>query len=31
MLQGQELLSFVEANVDMDQHDIARAAGYVKV
>jgi len=31
MLNGQELLSFVEANVDMDQHDIARAAGYVKV
>ena len=31
MLKGQELLSFVKANVDMDQYEIARAAGYVRV
>ena len=28
MLTGQELLSFVEANEDMDQYETARAAGY---
>lgn len=31
MLTGQELLSFVEANADMDQYEIARGAGYVRV
>jgi len=31
MLTGQELLSFVKANVDMDQAEIARGAGYVRV
>lgn len=31
MLTGQELLSFVKANEDMDQAEIARAAGYVRV
>jgi len=31
MLTGQELLSFVRANVDMDQAEIARGAGYVRV
>jgi len=30
MLTGQELLSFVKANADMDQSEIAREAGYVK-
>lgn len=31
MLTGQELLSFVKANEDMDQAEIAREAGYVRV
>ena len=31
MLTGQELLSFVKANVEMDQAEIARGAGYVRV
>jgi hypothetical protein len=31
MLTGQELLSFVEANADMDQYEIARGAGYSRV
>lgn len=31
MLTGQELLSFVQANVDMDQAEIARATGYARV
>lgn len=31
MLTGQELLSFVKANEDMDQSELARGAGYVKV
>lgn len=31
MLTGQELLSFVKANPDMDQAQLARGAGYVKV
>lgn len=30
MLTGQELLSFVKANADMDQNELAREAGYVK-
>ena len=30
MLTGQELLSFVKANADMDQSELAREAGYVK-
>jgi hypothetical protein len=30
MLTGQELLSFVKANADMDQAELAREAGYVK-
>jgi ABC-type lipoprotein release transport system permease subunit len=31
MLTGQELLSLVKANGDMDQTELAREAGYVKV
>lgn len=31
MLTGQELLSFVKANDDMDQAELAREACYVKV
>jgi hypothetical protein len=31
MLTGQELLSLVKANGDMDQAELAREAGYVKV
>lgn len=31
MLTGQELLSFVKANKDMDRSEIAREAGYVRV
>lgn len=31
MLTGQELLSLVKANGDMDQSELAREAGYVKV
>jgi hypothetical protein len=30
MLTGQDLLSFVKANADMDQAELAREAGYVK-
>lgn len=30
MLTGQELLSFVKANPDMDQNELARETGYVK-
>ena len=30
MLTGQELLSFVKANPEMDQAQIARGAGYVR-
>jgi len=30
MLTGQELLSFVKANPDMDQAQLARGAGYVR-
>jgi hypothetical protein len=29
MLTGQELVAFVKANPDMDQTELARAAGYV--
>lgn len=31
MLTGQELLAFVKANPDMDQTELARAAGYVRL
>jgi hypothetical protein len=31
MLTGQELISLVKANGDMDQAELAREAGYVKV
>jgi ABC-type lipoprotein release transport system permease subunit len=31
MLTGQELLSLVKANADMDQAELAREAGYVKL
>jgi len=31
MLTGQELLAFVEANGDMDQSELARETGYVRV
>lgn len=30
MLTGQELLSFVKANADLDQSELARETGYVK-
>lgn len=30
MLTGQDLLSFVKANADMDQAELAREAGYVR-
>lgn len=30
MLTGQDLLSFVKANADMDQNELARETGYVK-
>jgi hypothetical protein len=31
MLTGQELLAFVKANGDMDQSELAREAGYMRV
>jgi hypothetical protein len=31
MLTGQELLAFVKQNPDMDQLELAKAAGYVRV